>query len=216
MNAQALKNHIQGKLRDQRFELTCIEHSYWHSVSGGSLAMFCSVAPEPLELKGLFDIDVDDSIWFDSGLGDDGDEVVPHWLSDNAVRSGIVALLQVDRCKEEKSRVKRECSQMQRWFSTEWDAVKQAHNEAEGSIEGLLTDSSPLSDWGPTPMELEVARNSGTSWKSCDGLAGDHVQRSDDGELVSSDDDEEITLEDEMEEDEYILEVLEGLAVSDM
>jgi hypothetical protein len=33
-----------------------------------------SVAPDPLDLKGLFQMDMDDPIWFDTGLGEEGED----------------------------------------------------------------------------------------------------------------------------------------------
>jgi hypothetical protein len=88
---------------------------------------------EPLELKGLFEIEIDDPIWYDKGLRNDKDEgTVPCWLGGNAVRSGIVAPFDIDQCKEEALRLKRERSNMQCWFLEEWDAVRHAHRTAEG------------------------------------------------------------------------------------
>jgi hypothetical protein len=92
-----------------------------------------AVVPEPLKLKGLFEIDIDNPIWYDKGLGNDKDEgTVLRWLGDNAVRSGIVGLLEIDQCKEEALRLKCKHSNMQHWFSEEWDVVRHAHHTAEG------------------------------------------------------------------------------------
>ena len=47
-------------------------------------------------MKGLFALDVDDIIWQDVGLNDENWEDPPHWLCDADVRSGILAMLDLD------------------------------------------------------------------------------------------------------------------------
>jgi hypothetical protein len=70
---------------------------------------------------------VDDVIWQDVGLNDDDWEDPPRWLCDAEVRSGILAMLDLDRCEEEESRLRNERRAMQEWFSEEWDTVNAAH-----------------------------------------------------------------------------------------
>ncbi|KAG6823737.1 hypothetical protein H0H92_009193 [Tricholoma furcatifolium] len=63
-----------------------------------------AVAPQKIETKGLFALDVDDSIWQDTGLTGDATAVEttpPPWLADESVRDGIRAVLEQDRCVEE-------------------------------------------------------------------------------------------------------------------
>ncbi|KIJ59164.1 hypothetical protein HYDPIDRAFT_64446, partial [Hydnomerulius pinastri MD-312] len=65
-----------------------------------------TVAPHHISREGIFNLDGDDDIWKDVGLGDDvGDP--PAWLSDEDVRAGIRLLLEKDRCSEEEERLRR-------------------------------------------------------------------------------------------------------------
>jgi hypothetical protein len=103
-----------------------------HIKANGALAG--CVAPEQLNLKSLFEINIDDPIWFDAGLSEDNKEsAVPCWLGDDDVRQGIVGLLEVDRCKEELKRLKHKCSNLQSWFAAQWESTMQAHRNAEGA-----------------------------------------------------------------------------------
>ncbi|KAG6904872.1 hypothetical protein DXG01_006552 [Tephrocybe rancida] len=58
--------------------------------------------PKKLEIKGIFALDVDDSIWEDLGLDEGSPAAPPPWLSGKGVHMGIRALLEYDRCVEEK------------------------------------------------------------------------------------------------------------------
>ena len=54
-----------------------------------------SIAPLKIEMEGLFELDVDDDIWLDVGIGYDDEEddtVPPLWLSNENVRAGIRAM----------------------------------------------------------------------------------------------------------------------------
>lgn len=85
-----------------------------------------SVAPLKIEMEGLFDLDVDDDIWLDIGLSyeeADDETVPPLWLSNDSVRAGICALLDQDRCQEDKARIIGERNAMQEWFSEEWQVM---------------------------------------------------------------------------------------------
>jgi hypothetical protein len=86
-----------------------------------------SVAPLKIKMEGLFDLDVDDDIWLDIGLGYDeengDDSIPPLWLSNDNVREGIRALLDRDRCREESARILEERNAMQQWFNEEWRVV---------------------------------------------------------------------------------------------
>ncbi|KAG6805150.1 hypothetical protein H0H92_000519, partial [Tricholoma furcatifolium] len=84
------------------------------------------VAPQKIETKGLFALDVDDTIWQDIGLAADENSInitPPAWLADESVRSGIKAVLEHDRCIEELERLQRECRSMRLWLAEEWVAV---------------------------------------------------------------------------------------------
>ncbi|KAJ3739920.1 hypothetical protein DFH05DRAFT_1377465, partial [Lentinula detonsa] len=80
--------------------------------------------PQPIPLKELFDLDVDDVIWQDVGLDASGDiKNPPAWLTDKDVKSGIKGILLRDRCDEELRRLKHECIALYHWLSEEWQVV---------------------------------------------------------------------------------------------
>ncbi|KAE9387948.1 hypothetical protein BT96DRAFT_836928, partial [Gymnopus androsaceus JB14] len=87
-------------------------------------------------IEELFDLDVDDNIWLDIGLGydDDNDEgdgsAPPLWLSNDDVRAGIRAMLDRDRCLGERKRLLDERSAMQEWFNKEWKVVTMAMQDS--------------------------------------------------------------------------------------
>lgn len=61
-----------------------------------------AVAPKPIPLKGLFDLDVDDTIWEDVGLDESANiESPPPWLCNEKVHSGIRGVLLQDRSEED-------------------------------------------------------------------------------------------------------------------
>ena len=86
-----------------------------------------AICPEKIESSGLFALDVDDAIWQDVGLNDNGPDKLPLWLCDAEVRRGILAMLDLDRCKEEELRLQHERRAMQEWFSEEWGIVNAAY-----------------------------------------------------------------------------------------
>jgi len=81
-------------------------------------------------------------------------------------------------------------------------------------VDSLSTDGSQVMRWGPTPTEIEDVMSAGTEWTrfdTCQETASD----SHDGELMSSDDEDGIILEEDPQEDEYILDALATLELSD-
>lgn len=104
-----------------------------------------SVAPLKINMEQLFDLDVDDNIWLDIGIGynKDIDETVPPlWLSNEGVRAGIRALTDRDRCLEEHDQLLKERNAMQAWFSEEWQVVNGAIDQRKWMImvaRGFLT-----------------------------------------------------------------------------
>lgn len=91
-----------------------------------------AVMPHEIEMEGLFKLDVDDDIWQDVGLTDDGDEMaVPDWLGNEVVRRGIKAWLENKRCEEEERRIGLERKSMQEWMREEWLVVTTALADAE-------------------------------------------------------------------------------------
>ena len=53
--------------------------------------------PEKVEMAGLFSLDVDDAIWQDIGLANEGLVDPPLWMCNDDIRRGIKALLEFDR-----------------------------------------------------------------------------------------------------------------------
>ncbi|KAF8217953.1 hypothetical protein K438DRAFT_1952812 [Mycena galopus ATCC 62051] len=133
-----------------------------------------AIAPQLIDAKKVFELDVDDSIWQDVGLEDDDDRGEPPlWLSSDSVRSGIRAVLQLDRADEEDAMLAKETRSMRAWFIEEWDvlrlAVANAANEANRyqlflRRERLLrlcatwrkhtTERPGDAPWGPSQAEL--------------------------------------------------------------
>ncbi|KAF7343966.1 CxC2 domain-containing protein [Mycena venus] len=74
-----------------------------------------TIAPLPIPLKGLWQLDVDDAIFQD-------------------VRARIKAVLELDRCDEEDARLRRENLALCVWFWEEWDVAVRAIDEAGKSI----------------------------------------------------------------------------------
>jgi hypothetical protein len=85
-----------------------------------------AVVPQHIQREGLFTLDVDDDIWQDVGLDDDTDGTPPRWLAEEGVRSGIRYQLQLDRCREESTRIFKERCAMQEWMMEEWACVDSA------------------------------------------------------------------------------------------
>ncbi|KAJ7614814.1 hypothetical protein FB45DRAFT_681719, partial [Roridomyces roridus] len=86
-----------------------------------------AVAPENIDPKSMWRLDVDDAIWQDVGLDDEEEDgAPPRWLADDDVRRGILAMLDVDRADEEDETLQRERRAMQVWFAEEWELVNSA------------------------------------------------------------------------------------------
>ncbi|KAJ3735638.1 hypothetical protein DFJ43DRAFT_1129945 [Lentinula guzmanii] len=92
-----------------------------------------AVAPLPIALKGLYNLDVDDNIWEDIGLNDDDDEGPPPWLSSERVRKGIKGILLRDRSDEELRRLRHEMRAMREWMREEWELLLRAIDGVKAS-----------------------------------------------------------------------------------
>ena len=93
-----------------------------------------AIAPLPIEMNGLFKLDVDDDIWQDVGLTDDNDDEdteIPPWLGSECVRKGIKSLLEFDRCMEERRRLISESISMRQWMREEWVITTSAIDYSE-------------------------------------------------------------------------------------
>ncbi|KAG6904213.1 hypothetical protein DXG01_011669, partial [Tephrocybe rancida] len=76
-----------------------------------------AICPKQLELKGIFDLDVDDTIWEDIGL-EEGTPAAPlPWLADEDVHAGIKAMFERDWCLEEEVHLQHKCHSMRFWLS---------------------------------------------------------------------------------------------------
>ncbi|KAJ7840691.1 hypothetical protein B0H14DRAFT_3695455 [Mycena olivaceomarginata] len=143
-----------------------------------------ALAPRPIPDGQLWKLDVDNDIWEDVSLDDDETEeqtTPPPWLCDDGVRAGIKALLQIDRCREEDIRLKKERAALQVWFAEEWALVNHALEEAgtapdryqyelmrddlvhlcatwQKSLPDCGLDTSTLPPWGPNATQLARAR----------------------------------------------------------
>ncbi|KAG7090139.1 hypothetical protein E1B28_011747 [Marasmius oreades] len=70
-------------------------------------------------------------LWEDVWIARSDCEVAPRWLVDESVRSGIRAMLMLDRCREERSRLEDEARNMSRWYHCELFAIKAAFCSAK-------------------------------------------------------------------------------------
>ncbi|KAJ7083561.1 hypothetical protein C8R44DRAFT_753418 [Mycena epipterygia] len=190
MNAQAVKMRLRDRLRKHKFERDRIERSSRRQQVSADYNKLCdaiakeiskgraparAIAPERIESGTLYALDVDDAIWQDMGLLDDDKGVEPPlWLSDDSVRSGICAMLDLDRANEEDIILAKERRSLRAWFAEEWTIVNVAIADAETEDyryqfrlrgERLLrlcatwrkympTAASGDTPWGPSEAEL--------------------------------------------------------------
>ncbi|KAJ7834308.1 hypothetical protein B0H13DRAFT_1653339 [Mycena leptocephala] len=144
-----------------------------------------SIAPFPIPPKGLWQLDVDDTIFQDVGLAEDDDDQEagepPLWLSDEQVRTGIKAMLELDRCDEEDDRLLKEACALRVWFAEEWKTVQRALEDAESDVDryhlqlhedklvrlcatwdkhlpDFGVNTGPLPPWGPSAYQLSKCK----------------------------------------------------------
>ncbi|KZT28316.1 hypothetical protein NEOLEDRAFT_1058906, partial [Neolentinus lepideus HHB14362 ss-1] len=95
--------------------------------------------PTPLSLN-LGHLKLDDNlmqdVWIDTREGE-----CPLWLTDPAIRKGIRAFLQIDRCLEERRCLGREAENLLRWFAEELAALEIAVHLTEGKLSEYLSYS---------------------------------------------------------------------------
>ena len=83
-----------------------------------------AIIPPSINMKGLFDLDVDNDIWQDIGLADDEfNGNVPPWLGDETVRNGIRLVQEITNCRDELDLCMREKRSLQHWFDEESAAL---------------------------------------------------------------------------------------------
>ncbi|THU82373.1 hypothetical protein K435DRAFT_933946 [Dendrothele bispora CBS 962.96] len=138
-----------------------------------------AVAPKKIERDTLFDLDVDEDIWQDVGLDEEDAGPPPPWLCDEKVRKAIRAMLELDRCEEEMSRIRINRRALQEWFVDEWEVLKNVVVNTSNQGMSYLLElrrryllklcimwERPLSQvsqgcsghWGPSMEELAEAR----------------------------------------------------------
>jgi len=97
------------------------------------------VPPQRIDPKTVWQLEVDDAIWQDVGLdddiddgndGDDWETEPPLWLKSEAVRKGIITMLDLERAEEEDRELAKERRALQVWFSEEWEIVNTAMSAA--------------------------------------------------------------------------------------
>ncbi|KAJ7687025.1 hypothetical protein B0H17DRAFT_1203874 [Mycena rosella] len=129
VNDQKLYSHTESAVKRREPTISKVNADY-NKLCGeiakliqDGQAPWGAIAPNPILAKGIWQLDVDDGIWEDIGLDDDDTEAAtepPPWLCDEQVRSGIKAMLELDRCDEEDVRLKKETCSLREWFPEEW------------------------------------------------------------------------------------------------
>ncbi|KIM34886.1 hypothetical protein M413DRAFT_32940 [Hebeloma cylindrosporum] len=160
-----------------------------------------AICPDKIESKGLFALDVDDVIWQDTGLNDVNSESPPRWLCDAKVRSGILVMLDLDRCEEEELQ--------------EWDTANAAYENTEdvglryqlGIVKDSLcrlcaiwqrsvhtldiaTADEELDLWGPSEDEILSADIAAVTA----ALGNDPIEDDDEDSVADLDEEEEMDI----------------------
>ncbi|KAF7353282.1 hypothetical protein MSAN_01516100 [Mycena sanguinolenta] len=121
-----------------------------------------AIAPDRIDPKKVYALDVDDSIWQDVGLEDDDDRAEPPPL---------------DRADEEDAMLAKERRSMRAWFIEEWDVVNMAMADAANEQDryqfhlrrerlvrlcatwrAFIHDEPGDAPWGPSRQELDDAK----------------------------------------------------------
>ena len=127
-----LSTHTEGSVNHREPGILQLAKTYndlcekLRTLSKAARAPRNAILPQPVKTQGLFELDVDDEIWQDTGLGDDECHPTPPWLVDQDVRDGIKLCLELDRCREEETRLRRERVAMQEWLREEWECLIRA------------------------------------------------------------------------------------------
>ncbi|KAG6907214.1 hypothetical protein DXG01_009870 [Tephrocybe rancida] len=187
------------------------------------------VVPAKIEHTGLFKLDVDDNIWQDISLEDDDlSEKSPDWLGDENTRAGIKALLEVDRCLEEETRLSRERCSMQEWMMEEWACLHLAI-EAATKQPDLIYELKHRQDYlcklcllwkkgvPQMPLPFEMLESCGPSEEDLENTL--KLYNLDNDFTGNNEDKAEDESEDELEmggEDEELLEAIEISAMTDV
>lgn len=148
LKEQRINEHTQDSVKRRDPGISQLAHKYnklcddMNTLIRQKKAPRNSTASLRIDMEQLFELDVDDDIWLDVGIGYDDEEdsrVPPLWLSNENVRAGIRAVMDLDRCLEEKKRLLQERSAMQVWFNEEWRVVNQALDQGRCMFSILLS-----------------------------------------------------------------------------
>jgi len=71
------------------------------------------VIPGKIDVKSLFHLDVFSCIWDDAGLS--SSDGADRWRTDDGIKQGIRALLDRERCREERERLEMEVNRLADW-----------------------------------------------------------------------------------------------------
>ncbi|KAF9503718.1 hypothetical protein BS47DRAFT_1402133 [Hydnum rufescens UP504] len=132
-------DNLTGAFRSKAVDHNTMEHTSkalkWRYRSVKSLVVDYNkrLIPPPIDIKGPFNLDVDNDIWQDVGLADDEFEgKVPPWLGDEDVRNGIRLVQELTNCRDELSLCEWELYSLQLWFEEESAALMAALGACEG------------------------------------------------------------------------------------
>ncbi|KAG6906264.1 hypothetical protein DXG01_014925 [Tephrocybe rancida] len=159
VNDQKVDAHTAASVKSRKPAISKLARSYnalcdtMQQLFNKGKAPCGAICPKQLELKGIFDLDVNDTIWEDIRLEEGTPAAPPPWLADENVCAGIKALLERDCCLEEEVRLRQECRSMRVWLSEEWRIV----NLALGTVD--FGDITSLPDWGPSAEDILNFRN---------------------------------------------------------
>ncbi|KAJ7733445.1 hypothetical protein B0H16DRAFT_1732258 [Mycena metata] len=175
LNDAKLHSHTEAavKRREPTIARTCAEYNkicaQLQKLIDNRQAPRNAIAPLPIPSKGLWKLDVDDVIFqnvsLDERVDGEADNNPPLWLSDERVRTGIKAMLELDRCNEEDTRLRRERRALQVWFAEEWEVVSRAIEDAKparptlrhlAQRPDLRVDMLMVPAWGPSAQQLAM------------------------------------------------------------
>ncbi|KIJ39769.1 hypothetical protein M422DRAFT_257363 [Sphaerobolus stellatus SS14] len=87
----------------------------------------------PLTERAYLQQVMNDGIWLDDVGDEDGDDQPPRWLADEAVRACIPALLECDRVREERERLREEESSLRMWLQEEQSKLRMTLDKLKDS-----------------------------------------------------------------------------------
>ncbi|EIW78899.1 hypothetical protein CONPUDRAFT_26075, partial [Coniophora puteana RWD-64-598 SS2] len=125
-----------------------------------------AVVPPLITAQQVFNLDVDNDIWQNTGL-DDSSLAPPAWLSNDSVRRGIRAMLEVDRCNEEEARLLVERCRLQDWIKEQWQHLKRAEAGTGANEVYFITRRKEhvarlYTEW--EPLVRDIPCDEGSSW----------------------------------------------------